>query len=244
MNIRYWFILVTFIAMLFGAVPFVFVFQALGISEANMLIGYSTVASYVIGTLIIFLLLLPDMRQGSLDRDRSGVGMTIVWSITGIFLVFIAQYAAALIEIFVFGIEAGSDNTESLVQLSRAVPLMVIVIAILGPIIEEIVFRKVLFGSLHKKMNFFFASTISSLIFAAAHWDFEHLLVYLAMGYAFAFLYVISKRIIVPIIAHISLNSFVVLVQVVFYDEIQRILERAEQATNLDASIILRLIGG
>ena len=62
MNIRYWSILVTFIAMLFGAVPFVFVFQALGISEANMLIGYSTVASYVIGTLIIFLLLLPEFH--------------------------------------------------------------------------------------------------------------------------------------------------------------------------------------
>lgn len=244
MNIRYWFILVTFIAMLFGAVPFVFVFQAFGITDANTLIGYSSVASYVIGTLIIFLLLLPDMRQGSLDRDRSGVGMTIVWSIAGVFLVFIAQYAAALIEMYVFGIDAGSDNTESLVELSRAVPAMIIVIAVLGPIIEEIVFRKVLFGSLHKKMNFFIASSISSLIFAAAHWDFEHLLIYLAMGYAFAFLYVISKRIIVPIIAHIALNSFVVLVQVVFYEDLQRIIEEAEQMTNLDASFILRLIGG
>ena len=240
MNIRYWFILVTFIAMLFGAVPFVLLFRALGISDINQLIGYSTVTSYIIGTIIIFLLLLPDMRAGNLDRNRSNIGMTIVWSITGIFLVFVAQYAAALIEIFVFGIEPGSENTESLVELSRAVPFMIIVIAILGPIIEEIVFRKVLFGSLHKKMNFFFASTLSSLVFAAAHWDFEHLLVYLAMGYAFAFLYVISKRIIVPIIAHISLNSFVVLVQVVFYDDIQRLMEQY----NIDASMILCVIGG
>lgn len=242
MNIRYWFILVTFIAMLFGAIPFMFLFLALGITDQNQLAGYSTVVSYIIGTLIILALLVPDMREGNLHRDRSTPGMTVVWSITGVFLVFAAQYAAILIETLVLGIEPGSENTADLVDLSRAVPWMIIVIAVLGPIIEEIVFRKVLFGSLHKKMNFFFASTISSLIFAAAHMDFTHLLVYLSMGYAFAFLYVISKRIIVPIIAHIALNSFVVLVQVVFYDDLQRLMEQY----NLEEAFvsILKVIGG
>ncbi|MDQ0208530.1 CPBP family intramembrane glutamic endopeptidase [Alkalicoccobacillus murimartini] len=242
MNIRYWFILVTFVAMLFGAVPLQFLFFGLGFSELNS-VGYALVTSYILGTLIIFLLLLPDMRAGSLDPKRSTIGMTIIWSIAGVFLVFVAQFAAALIETSLFGIEPGSDNTESLVQLSRAFPFMIVIIAILGPIIEEIVFRKVLFGSLHKKLNFFFASTLSSLIFAAAHWDFEHLLIYLAMGYAFAFLYVISKRIIVPIIAHVALNSFVVLVQVVFIDDIERLVEQMEQLS-MQQSLILRLIGG
>ncbi|WP_260682069.1 CPBP family intramembrane glutamic endopeptidase [Alkalicoccobacillus porphyridii] len=242
MNIRYWFILVTFVAMLFGAVPLMFLFIGLGVTDQNLLVGYSTVVSYIIGTLIIFGLLIPDMRKGNLDRNRSTAGMTVVWSLAGVFLVFAAQYIAALIEVFVFGIEPGSENTENLVELSRAFPFMIVVIAILGPIIEEIVFRKVLFGSLYKKMNFFFASTISSLIFAAAHWDFTHLLVYLCMGYAFAFLYVISKRIIVPIIAHIALNSFVVLVQVIFYDFFQDLMEQYNIQEAL--ILVLKIIGG
>ncbi|TSB44949.1 CPBP family intramembrane metalloprotease [Alkalicoccobacillus porphyridii] len=228
--------------MLFGAVPLMFLFIGLGVTDQNLLVGYSTVVSYIIGTLIIFGLLIPDMRKGNLDRNRSTAGMTVVWSLAGVFLVFAAQYIAALIEVFVFGIEPGSENTENLVELSRAFPFMIVVIAILGPIIEEIVFRKVLFGSLYKKMNFFFASTISSLIFAAAHWDFTHLLVYLCMGYAFAFLYVISKRIIVPIIAHIALNSFVVLVQVIFYDFFQDLMEQYNIQEAL--ILVLKIIGG
>ncbi len=79
---------------------------------------------------------------------------------------------------------------------------------------------------------------MSSLIFAVIHFDFEHLLIYAAMGFSFAFLYVKTKRIIVPIISHIALNSFVVIVQVLLYDEIMKMVEPASFIHNLIGLII------
>ncbi len=45
------------------------------------------------------------------------------------------------------------------------------------------------------------------------HLDFLHILVYTAMGFVFAFLYVQTKRIIVPIIVHAGMNTLVVVAQ-------------------------------
>ena len=48
-------------------------------------------------------------------------------------------------------------------DITRTTPWFLIVISIIGPILEEIVFRKILFGTLYKKFNFFIAAIISSL---------------------------------------------------------------------------------
>ena len=48
-------------------------------------------------------------------------------------------------------------------DIARTTPWFLIVISIIGPILEEIVFRKILFGTLYKRFNFFIAAIISSL---------------------------------------------------------------------------------
>ena len=78
-------------------------------------------------------------------------------------------------------------------------------------------------------MNFFFAALISSLIFAVIHTDFLHILVYAAMGFVFAFLYVQTKRILVPIIVHAGMNTLVVLTQLSLDpEEIQKRLDQLQ----------------
>ena len=115
---------------------------------------------------------------------------------------------------YVFGVPRGSENTDRLMDIARTIPWFLIVVSIIGPILEEIVFRKILFGTLYKKFNFFIAAIISSLVFATIHFDFTHLLVYTAMGLVFAFLYVKTKRIIVPIAAHVAMNTLVAIGQI------------------------------
>ena len=137
---------------------------------------------------------------------------SIFWGIVGIFLALFAQSAAASIE-YALGIEMGSENTEQIVGLIKTTPLIIFVTSIIGPILEEIVFRKVIFGSLYKRLNFFFAGLISSLIFSIAHGEPEHLILYGAMGFTFAFLYVKTKRILVPIFTHVAMNTIVVVIQ-------------------------------
>lgn len=145
-------------------------------------------------------------------RHTTSAGSSIAWAIGGVFLALFAQSIAANIE-NLLGIEMGSENTQQIIRLIQASPLVVVISSIIGPILEEIVFRKIIFGTIHKRLNFFLSALISSIIFAVAHFEFEHILLYSAMGFTFAFLYVKTKRILVPIFAHVAMNTLVVIIQ-------------------------------
>ena len=219
MKKEYWIILIAYIGMQLSGVIGIPIITFLGTTIGK---SYNQMASSAISiwllfsfsiTLIIILFLLRKeminpMRAGNVLSTRE----SIYWAIAGIFLSFFAQTVAANIE-YLIGIELGSENTEQIVGLIKTAPLIIIVTSIIGPILEEIVFRKIIFGVLYHRLNFFIAGLISSLIFAFAHGEPEHLLLYSAMGFTFAFLYVKTNRILVPIFAHVSMNTIVVIMQ-------------------------------
>lgn len=203
--------------------------QILGLPDERIPGVWSTI-SFSGAFILIFILLIPDIKDRHFVRDRSTRTEAFLWAIVGIFMAFFAQYIAALIEMKLFGIEPGSENTEVIVEFAKVVPTFIIVVAIIGPILEEIIFRKIIFGSLYKRFNFWVAAIISAIIFSVVHMEFEHTLLYAAVGFTFAFLYVKTKRILVPIVAHVAMNSFVVLIHVVFRERIQELIEILEQS--------------
>lgn len=186
--------------------------------------GYWIVISFSI-TLIIILLILRKARTDALlvRKAPASPGKSIVWAIAGVFLALFAQGIAANIEANLFGVDPGSKNTENILQIIKTFPASMLVSSIFGPILEEIVFRKIIFGSLYKRFSFWIAATISSIIFAMTHMEFEHILLYSAMGFTFAFLYVRTGRILVPIFAHVAMNTLVVVVQLFYRDQLQHI---------------------
>jgi len=186
--------------------------------------GYWIVISFSI-TLIIILLILRKARTDALlvRKAPASPGESIVWAIAGVFLALFAQGITANIEANLFGVDPGSKNTENILQIIKTFPASMLVSSIFGPILEEIVFRKIIFGSLYKRFSFWIAATISSVIFAMAHMEFEHILLYSAMGFTFAFLYVRTGRILVPIFAHVAMNTLVVVVQLFYRDQLQHI---------------------
>lgn len=199
--------------------------------------GLSIFTAFTLGFLIMVWLLMPTIKERHQIEGRASTGQTALWSFLGIFIAFGAQYVAILIQMTALGIEPGSENTDMIVEMAIAAPLLIIAVAVIGPIVEEIVFRQVIFGSLYQRFGFWISAAISALIFAVIHMDFEHLLVYFAMGVAFSFLYVKTKRIIVPIIAHVGINSFVMLVQVVFRDHIEDLEKQLDQLEEMQAFI-------
>ncbi len=213
--------------MQFSTILGVPLFVKLGVESREMAVAYWLIFSFFAALILILYLLRQDIMERHRD-ERSSVPTAITWAFFGVFLALFAQGIAATIENRIFGIEYGSENTEFLVELALTTPLFIVVTSIIGPILEEIIFRKILFGTLYKRYNFFIAALLSSVVFAIVHMDFKHLLIYSAMGFTFAFLYVKTKRIIVPIIAHVSMNTLVVLIQVVFRDEIEKYQEQVE----------------
>ena len=216
---EYWIILIAYIGMQLSGVIGIPIVTFLGTTfgkgynqMANSAVSVWLLFSFSITLIIILFLLRKEMIHPMRSNNAMSPLESVYWAIAGIFLSFFAQTVAANIE-YLMGIELGSENTEQIVGLIKTAPLIIIVTSIIGPILEEIVFRKIIFGELYQRWNFFIAGLISSLIFAIAHGEPEHLLLYSAMGFTFAFLYVKTKRILVPIFAHVSMNTIVVIMQ-------------------------------
>ena len=234
MKKEYWIILITYIAMQFSSiigVPLlIYAGDLMGKNLEDMQIlavAYWIVISFTITIIITLALLRKEMKSVRELRDASSISSSIAWAIGGVFLAFFAQTIAANIE-NLLGIEMGSENTQDIMMLIQTFPAVIIVSSIIGPILEEIVFRKIIFGALHKRFNFFLSALFSSIIFSLAHTEVEHTLLYSAMGFTFAFLYVKTKRIIVPIFAHVSMNTFVVIIQL-NQDKIENWLKEMEK---------------
>ncbi|MCW9134423.1 CPBP family intramembrane metalloprotease [Bacillus paramycoides] len=239
MKKQYWWIIVTYILMQLSGIVGLPLLLKTGLydnreftieEKGQIITGHWAIISFFIALCIVLWLLKTDIRDRHLDKMRSSTPATIGWIFIGFFLALFSQSIAGMIEMRLLGITPGSENTARLMDIARTTPWFLIVISIIGPILEEIVFRKILFGTLYKKFNFFIAAIISSLVFAAIHFDFTHLLVYTSMGLVFAFLYVKTKRIIVPIAAHVAMNTLVAVAQVVVSNEhIQEMIKEAEK---------------
>lgn len=187
-----------------------------GMSEQDQLIKLSawwSTISFAVAFIVSFILISRNNQFWDVFKgEKASIGASIGWGIIGFFLVFLGQTIGAYIEL-ALGIDMGSENTEAIMSVTKVAPIMIIATVLLGPILEELVFRRVIFGSIIQNYNFWIASIISAIVFAAIHMDFTHILLYTICGMIFAFLYHKTKRLLTPIIAHILLNGFVTFIQ-------------------------------
>lgn len=229
LNKRYWSVILLFIAaqVLSVAIPIGLHFTT-GFNNITGVL-YINIAVFVLAVFGSLALLRPHLRQEK-EANPISAGKLIGWTVIGIFLAYGAQLVAMTIEMNVLGIPQGSENTSDIVELTRINPLFFIIPVFTAPILEELIFRKIIFGSLHKRMNFLLSVFISSLIFALVHLEFQHLLIYFGMGVALAYVYVKTKRIIVPILVHMGMNGIVIFGQLMIDP---KELERMQQELSL-----------
>ena len=242
-------IILTFLAVQFALLPIGLIFTAidpsLGPGELiEKLIPYQVI-TFGLGAVIVILI-------GNIHKNKNRIELgsktdsllTTVWIIGGVVLAYLSQIIAGVINIYVFNNPVESQNTTEIVDMIFNSPWMILVVVLFGPIIEEYVFRRAIFGEIYemipinstaqKVLAFLAAGLVSGLIFAVAHADFTHILIYLSMSYVFSFLYVITGRLFVPIFVHVIMNGIVVLLQTVFAD----FLQEAEEIQNQLNAII------
>lgn len=231
MRKQYWWILVIYGLMQASGIVGIPLLYVLGIVDDPFSFEAAALWSLICFTiaLIPILILTNQTKEYPFDQEEKlPLEHSLGWIVLGFFLAIFVQGIAGAIETYVFKVEIGSENTQQLVEIAKSFPLFFVVFTIIGPILEEIVFRKVIFGALYTRFNFWTAVIVSSLIFGIVHLEIEHLLIYTAMGATFAFLYVKTKRLIVPIITHMLVNTFASIMT--FYsDDLQKYLEQLEQ---------------
>ncbi|MFC3883411.1 CPBP family intramembrane glutamic endopeptidase [Bacillus songklensis] len=232
MKKQYWLIILTYVIMQFSGIIGVGLLLSLGVGgnesaevSRQVAASYWTIISFSAALIIVLFLLRKEMNM----RNHHQPAKTFIWSIFGVFLALAAQSIAAMIEMKLFGIDPGSQNTKVIVDLVKLTPFLIIVTSVIGPILEEIIFRKIIFRTLTPRLGFFLSAIISAFIFGVVHLDFSHLLIYTAMGLVFAYLYAKTDQILVPIFAHVMMNTIVVLSQTIFADRLEEMQKQAEQ---------------
>jgi uncharacterized protein len=241
---QYWWIIITYIVMQFSAFVGVPFFYAIGVgSDPSLDVAlykaqaYWTILSFTIAFVFILFLLRDEFKISVRNEKAAPLSISMAWAIGGVFMAIIVQTIAANIEVNLFGVEPGSENTQMIVDLIKTTPLLIAVTSIIGPVLEEIIFRKIIFRVVYKRTNFFIGAFVSSFLFAIVHGEPEHLLLYASMGFTFAYLYVKTNRILVPIFAHTMMNTFVVIIQTVFSEDIEKMMQQMEQIQSIIGGI-------
>lgn len=103
---------------------------------------------------------------------------------------------------------AGGNSIGELMTMNRSwsfVFLGVLVVGILAPIVEEIIFRKLLIDNM-SKYGIVASVTISAFLFGLFHGNLAQFFYAWALGIVFGFVYVYTGKIIYTILLHMSVN--------------------------------------
>lgn len=181
----------------------------------NTMLANLTAVMYILGAVILTVINLKTNKSNTLSEKKDDYGLIISLGLIAIVGSFFLQMIVVGIEVFVFKMPMESENTQNIAAIIRNSPFFMLAVMIGGPIMEEFVFRFSIINFLNQKLNIWVSAIISSFLFAAIHND-GHYLRYGSLGFLFFLVYKKTGSLLTAIIAHAGMNSFVVILQLVF----------------------------
>ena len=113
------------------------------------------------------------------------------------------------------GIEPqGMKQVIEVVREPHELILSLLLLSVLAPIVEELVFRGLLYGWIAGRWGGTPALIVSSLAFAAAHWEPAHIILVLPLGFLFGWLRRRTDSLLPSLFSHIVNNGFALLAAV------------------------------
>ena len=181
----------------------------------NTMLANLTAVMYILGAIILTAINVKTNKSNTLSEKKDDYGLIISLGLIAIVGSFFLQMIVVGIEVFVFKIPMESENTQNIAAIIKNSPFFMLAVMIGGPIMEEFVFRFSIINFLNQKLNIWVSAIISSFLFAAIHND-GHYLRYGSLGFLFFLVYKKTGSLLTAIIAHAGMNSFVVILQLVF----------------------------
>ncbi|MFD1419611.1 CPBP family intramembrane glutamic endopeptidase [Lactiplantibacillus songbeiensis] len=164
---------------------------------------------YLIGAVLLAWLATRPSTPNPIERHQQNWLITLLWGLAGFVIVVIVQAIVLQLDQWL-GHSVASTNTSTLLTVGHQYPFFFLAIFVGAPIMEEIVFRKVIFGNLSSLIGPIGAALISSLFFSFAHAD-GHLILYALIGLCFCWLYRQTGRIQTSMLAHILMNALAIM---------------------------------
>jgi len=113
------------------------------------------------------------------------------------------------------GIEPqGMKQVIDVVREPHELILSLLLLSVLAPIVEELVFRGLLYGWIAGRWGGTAGLVVSSLAFAAAHWEPAHIILVLPLGFLFGWLRRRTDSLLPSLFSHIVNNGFALLAAV------------------------------
>lgn len=202
----------TYGLVLFSPVIFLQVFHA----NPSQIIQLTTLTYFLGAALMIFYRYKSQLFN--IESPQKKVMIAILIGVIGIPASLLLQMLILQIEQRFLGQSATSQNTQNIVDLIMNNMVFIFATTIAGPIMEEFVFRRAIFGALENKFGFLVPALVSSLLFAFAHND-GHYLLYAGLGFLFCWMYRYSGRIWTSMITHVGMNLLVILTQLAIHSD-------------------------
>ena len=183
-----------------------------GMSEITINIIY-----YAIGFVFCLTVMWRYLRS-SFDVLLDNLQRSLVSLLTSYFIYWMLSAVAGVLLLWLLGDQLLNPNNNAVAEIASQSPGPMIGLAVfIGPIVEEVLFRGVVFGSLRKKSRFL-AFAVSMAAFALYHvWQFAlvamdwkmllYVIQYLPVGYALGWLYEKTSCIWMCIALHMMINA-------------------------------------
>ena len=179
-----------------------------------ILTAFSETMVFIILIILYYKDLIKDFKKLKKDFYKN-MDITIKWWFIGIIVMVISNL---IIGIFISNATAGNEESvQSLLKTSS--PIALITFGLIGPVVEELVFRKAFKDIFKNKYTFILTS---GLIFGSLHvvlsltslWDLFYLIPYCSLGIAFSIIYQKTNNIYYSMIMHILHNTVFSLVSI------------------------------
>lgn len=161
-----------------------------------------------------FRLGLQGIRRNWLWIILAYIVMTVATELYGYLMQFIPEQ-------YQYGTTQNEMAIEESLEWNVLLPFNFIIIVVLAPIVEEILFRHLLIGELGKKFNFYVMAVISALAFAGIHVIYAtspfEIIDYLILAIPMVWVYLKSGRNLGVSIALHMLNNFISMMFSMFY---------------------------
>ena len=195
-----------FLAVVFGFFEGARDFNAImDVLKENALV--ITAICAVVASVVLSLFFHIDIKNGRIERRGQIKAMDFIMAIVGG-----AGVSIALNIVIALTNMAGKDT--AFVEVSDLItsnPLIVTIICagILIPIVEEILFRGLIFNRIKHQYNFLAGLLISSLLFGIYHGNIVQGIYATLLGIFLGFAYHKTKSILIPVFIHMGGNTFV-----------------------------------
>ena len=142
----------------------------------------------------------------------------LAWSVGGFFALRSLLWLYVVVIILILKNFPAPDNhlQQKIVEAANSnniidVILLWIAIAVVAPIVEEIIFRRLLYGILRYRFGIARGAVLSAIVFSCCHLDVNVLITHFVIGLALAIIYERTRSLIPCIITHMLWNTSVIM---------------------------------